>query len=526
MLEFDKDTSREKFRSPEEIKLALDKCEGVFKFRVNIDRAMHYSDLSNSYLEAAFIGEKLCQFCEPIQVSKLSEMRYDTVIVFTLKPVDNNELSKFIFQLGQAIEENLDEHEFDFMHEVNLFRDKLHEIEPHFPELIDDYHINFINGAYYEYDLEHYKDFFDIEFSTFPERKYGFFKSAFSSTLKQAFYSSPDSLIIPKGSELKLILKRFSGIQDINFDKADFFIIGNIAYLFSNGFIVHFPFDAFLKAKHCALQALSETDDYYNQEGGWMDGFLSYKRRLAESFIEENYRGYPEDMSHEMTKRDDSNIFHSMFFPFNSFYLSSYGDHILVEDSNFAYFFYGADKLNLHELSFLGNNLSRLFAVTAALAGFNIDIKCPWENLNEDLFEDLCFDIIYHNPKFDNSTIRKIGKTKSRDGGRDITVLTHSRPGNPAKKFIFQCKYLKPGSSLTGSKVQDISDTVVKHDAHGYGIMTNVIIDATLYDKLDGIARTLKVEIEDFSIYKLERILSGHPQIKSRYFPVSLIDKK
>jgi len=130
----------------------------------------------------------------------------------------------------------------------------------------------------------------------------------------------------------------------------------------------------------------------------------------------------------------------------------------------------------------------------------------------------VCFDVIYHNPKFDNSTIRKMGKTRSRDGGRDIVVHTHSRPGKTAKKYIFQCKYQQSGTSLPGSKVQDISDTIIQYGAAGYGIMTNVVIDSTLYDKLDGISKTLTVQVEDYSVYKLERILACYPQIKRRHF--------
>lgn len=513
MLEIDLDKIHGSFSSPEEIKSKLEQSLDAFKFRTKIYRARQYSDLAFDCLEAAFIGNQLCKYAERISVAKESNYMYDSIIEFILKPKDTSQLSKLIFQFGYA---NAVDNE-EFMEDLLDYKEKIEETEHQFPELIDDYYANYINGEYYEYDPVDNKDFFEREFTDFPERRFGFSKSAYSKKINQVFYTSIDSIIIPNNSDLKSILKEYSGIENLSLNKADFFAIGNITYLISGGFIVHFPFDAFLKAKHCAQQALNKEDNRYEAEGEWMDGFLSFRRRLAEYSEQENYRGYPEDLSNEILAKGNSSFQWSAHL-LNSFYLSSYGDHILVQDSKFSYFFFGTDKLTIRELEFLGNNLSRLFRVTANLAGFFVEIKCAWEKLNDETFEELCFDIIYHNPKFNNQTIRKMGKTRSRDGGRDITIMTHARPGKPAIKYIFQCKYLKPGSSLTGSKVTDISDTVTQYEAHGYGIMTNVTIDATLYDKLDSISRNLKVDIEDYSVYNLERILTGYQHLKERYF--------
>lgn len=46
------------------------------------------------------------------------------------------------------------------------------------------------------------------------------------------------------------------------------------------------------------------------------------------------------------------------------------------------------------------------------------DISCPWHQLDDEQFEQLCYDIITkkHHP----IEIHKIGKSRSRDGGRDI----------------------------------------------------------------------------------------------------------
>lgn len=522
MLEIDFDTIHETYSSSDEIKNVLDNSKEGFKFRTKIYRARYYSDLAQDCLEAAFLGEQLCRFANRVDVNKESNYMYDSVIEFTLKPKNTIDLSQYIFKLGQlyaGLDETLNT---EFIEELSEYREKLEHINHTFPELVDDYYANYINGEYYEYDPTENSDFFDKEFSRFPERRYGFQKSAFSNRIKQDFYASIDSLIIPHSSDFQLILKEYSGIKAIDFIKADFFAFGNISYLISEGLIVHFPFDAFIKAKHCAFEALNVEKDIYQENGRWMQDFLTYNRWKANINEKENLRGYPDDMSEEIIRKETQGIFVNPSVV--CFYLSSYGDHILVKDASYSYIFYGTDKLIPKELGFLGNRLSRLFNITANLAGIHIKIKCPWEKLNDESFEELCFDIIYHNPKFDNSTIRKMGKAKSRDGRRDIVVYTHSRPGKPTQKYIFQCKFQLSSSSLTGSKVQDISDTITQYGASGYGIMTNVVIDSTLYDKMDGISKTLSVEIEDYSVYKIERILASYPQIKQRHFSSTILN--
>jgi predicted translin family RNA/ssDNA-binding protein len=518
MLEIDFDKLNETFSSSDEIKHQIDNNKEGFKFRKKIYRAKFYSDLAQDYLEAAYIGEQLCQFAERINLSGESNYMYDSIIELTLKPKTENieELSRLIYKYCRVCSGEDQDLNLEFIEELNEYRDNLEQISHTFPELVDDYYANFINGEYYEYDPKENKDFFDKEFSLFPERKHGFNKSAYSNIIKQDFYASIDSLIIPHDSDFNLILKKYLGIQTIDFIKADFLAIGNITYLISEGLIVHFPFDSFIKAKHCAGEALEAEKEIYRDSGRWMQGFLTYHRWIAKYNEKENLRGYPYDLSEEILRKESQDMFVNPSVV--CFYLSSYGDHILVKDDKYSYFFFGTDKLNHKELGFLGNKLSLLFNATANLAGIQIEINCPWEQLNNETFEEVCFDIIYHNPKFDNYTIRKMGKAKSRDGGRDIVVFTNSRPGKPAQKFIFQCKYQQPGSSLSGSRVQDISDTITQYGASGYGIMTNVVIDSTLYDKMDGIRKTLSVEIEDYSVYQLERILAYYPQIKQRHF--------
>jgi hypothetical protein len=78
-----------------------------------------------------------------------------------------------------------------------------------------------------------------------------------------------------------------------------------------------------------------------------------------------------------------------------------------------------------------------------------------------------------------------MGKSRSRDGGRDIVFHTTGRAGQPPVKWIVQCKLIRDGSSLAGSKVQ-VADPVDQYGAGGFCVMTSGVIDSTLYDKLEG----------------------------------------
>lgn len=113
-----------------------------------------------------------------------------------------------------------------------------------------------------------------------------------------------------------------------------------------------------------------------------------------------------------------------------------------------------------------------------------------------------------------------MGKSRSRDAGRDIVIFTAARPGYTPEKYIFQCKYLGGGGSLTSSKVTNISDIMDQHGAQGYGLITSGVIDSALYDRLDGISVSRGFKIETWSVLEIERYLSRHPQIKERYFNI------
>ncbi len=54
--------------------------------------------------------------------------------------------------------------------------------------------------------------------------------------------------------------------------------------------------------------------------------------------------------------------------------------------------------------------------------------------------------------------------------------------------------------------------------AGGFCIMTNGTIDATLFDKMDGIHRNRGIQMTHWSRNELERFLAHHRELRDRYF--------
>ena len=112
-----------------------------------------------------------------------------------------------------------------------------------------------------------------------------------------------------------------------------------------------------------------------------------------------------------------------------------------------------------------------------------------------------------------------MGKSRSRDGGRDITVMTKSINASDPELHIFQCKLLSVSSSLTRTKVNDAANVILHYDAKGYGVFTNVLIDSTLYDMLDGFTNSIEIHTrENWGKLELEKLLNDNDYLRNKYF--------
>jgi hypothetical protein len=169
--------------------------------------------------------------------------------------------------------------------------------------------------------------------------------------------------------------------------------------------------------------------------------------------------------------------------------------------------------------SFFWDALDKFSEMVCKFEGNPINVKLNWSKFDDEQFEHLCYDIVLMSERFNPDTARKMGKSRSRDGGRDIEIYTRTRLNLPEKKWIVQCKFSKGDKALAGSKVS-VSDVIDEYNVQGFCVMTNTLIDSTLHDKLERVAQNRHIEFDEWDILRIERTLSRprYRNIKKRYF--------
>lgn len=464
-----------------QVRQFLEKNSKGFIFQKFIERARYYSDLTFYYLEASYISEEIAKLGTISSFKIDIKSSYHPIAQFKIIPNKIEELHSLLEDLLDGLRGDTDDDQIFWLDTMEEYRENLKNIRPKFPELIDDYYANLIEGEYYQYanEADDPKKYLTEIKNNYPEHIFGFWRCSQSEILHQDFYVSTESWIVPPGSELSLILKKHSGInkKDHSEQSANFFSINGGFYVINENYIVKISYPALLKAFQCIAHVYSDEQTYHEQHN-WLYHLSSTLDVTVSDFanyVKFNYNGY----------------------------------RVLL---------WNQYKMTFSDIINLNKQASQILKTTANLIGLKESISCDWLQLNDESFEELCYDLIYYDPRFDNKTIRKMGKSRSRDGGRDIVVYTHSRPRYEPEKYIFQCKLIKPNSSLTASKVLDVSDIIEQYEADGYGIFTSGVIDATLFDKIDKIASKRKLKTVLSSKYELERDLSMLLELKDRYF--------
>jgi len=503
-------------------------------------------DIALDFLEASFIGEKIAVYCSDISSeinSKKVELQTHTFIVLKMKAKEPKTLAKILFKFSREISStnrtktywiSLQKHQFDLLDG---------EIKPRLCGLASDYLANWVNGLH-EFDIDviwqlifdlplfpndylwlftsgiRKKDFkkIPIIFSKHKEWQYGFFK-VFTKSGFDYYSSTNDILIIPHKnkertsdwserwkyfeteipkdrlchilggfyhdlglSRLDLSDKKIVNISELilaeispettipRFSKSTLFVINDFKIVIGENSIVEYP----------------------------CESYISTTRMCAANIVDQFYR-WPSDG----TSVND----------IIEMYLSNDGYYLILIDANAQYIFFNTIKVPIEE------TIQKFKRFNESLPFFGKSkISCPWNHINDDEFEELCYDILSQSERFNPNTIRKMGKSRSRDGGRDIVIEgIRIKKTDPVIKYIVQCKLIKSGKSLSGAKI-NFSDTIDQYDAGGFIVMTNGVIDSTLYDKLDTICKKKGVETQTWSKLEIERFLSQRPEIKKRYF--------
>lgn len=430
-------------------------------------RTNSYLDICDELLEASYFCESLAR---EFACGEL-ERKYENHSDFYLLAVTCEEpekLASALFRLQWAFNSS-SEPEFEAANSsiragVCEFEDGLSKIKLRYPELVDTYLANRLGGMYFECGF----DSFYEEHSTYPERRFGFWKSAHFNAESTALFVSIDAWLIPPGLKKEDAFERLEYGKGLSLLNADLVVTNGTASFLSEGTVLTIPF-----------------------------------RKLIESVACLRFTRASDDEATEMIWPSDAHFFISEFKEFAI--LETGGASVVL----FGVSEVGADTLLRSVDSLLERHRSETYSEPM--------IQVDWTKFDDELFEELCYDIVYNDPRFDNSSIRKMGKSRSRDGGRDIVVMTRPRLAERPRKFIVQCKAIAPDKSLTTSNLGPISDVIDQYAADGYVVMTSGYIDATLFDRLDGIANRRRLEVIAWSRFEIERFLSRRPSLLSRY---------
>ncbi|WP_130617172.1 restriction endonuclease [Dyella amyloliquefaciens] len=428
-------------------------------------RTNSYLDLCSDLLDASY-------FCETLAVEfdcgKL-ERKYDKYDDFFLLSVgfsDAKRLASALCRL-QWVFNTPDDSSLEGV--PNIVREAVIDYETmltekplRYPEIVDAYLANRINGAYYECDKT---DLFE-EFTKYPERRFGFWRSPYFNGEASAIYVSSEAWLIPSGLTAKEAFVRYQYPEDeFSLLHADLISVDQTAAFLSERMLLTLP-----------LRKLAE-------------GMACMR------FVEED-------------------IMQTLWTGNTRFFVSEFKDFALVESAGMAAVFFSLTEARFESIA---QTATQLFEKHRSETYSDPTIKIDWSSFDDEKFEELCYDLVYHDPRFDKATIRKMGKSRSRDGGRDIVAMTRATVVEAPRKFIFQCKAIASHRSLTTTNLGSMSDVIDQYGARGYVVMTCGYIDATVIDRLEGIASTRSLEVGTWSRFEIERFLARRPSLLARY---------
>lgn len=477
-------------------------------------------DIVNDYCEVSFYCERIAPFIKVIESEIVPRNTYFKDFRISCIAVDAENLINeliYFFNLYDDSPEIDDLDRASFYDELSDYENSFNKRVFEFPELVNGYWANLIHGAYWVMASESYDSeakFFNKVYRKNPEHRFGFWKSPLSTKSIEPIYFSTENWIIPPKTNLVNALRLYSGFEnDLKIEDADKIEFKNSIILINNSTAVHFnQMEQLVNSIKCSEIVLSKIHTDKKSQSKLEKDYIVIHPSL---FNDDRFK---KTLKRTFRNRDKFQIDESKI----KFQLSEYGDLITAHYKDFVYVFFSFDPLNFEEIKELNEHLNPVYSKIQNLINSSISGKCDWSELNDDKFEELCYDILYCHPFFDSSTIQKMGKSKSRDGGRDILIKTRRTPTKDPELYVFQCKFYSNSTSLSASKIPNAGNVIMQYGAKGYGVFTTTVIDSTLYDMLDGFNRNLNIDTSIcMSKYELERHLNRNQMIKNKYFKTS-----
>ena len=429
-------------------------------------------DIASDYLDALFVGETIYPLCT--RVDWQHEYRESSHLHYIQYCLESRNLTPLIDKLrwlacGIDCEDDCDQETFEQVRScVSDFESELPFRRVHFVELADNYMINQVTGQSYENigddaDSVVWNEFFPNQ----PECKFGYILSAMTHEFGGQCFSSTSDWIIAAGLPIEQLLVKYGGLDgEIQLSQAAMIRCGDMDVATNDRVAVKIEYSAF----EDGVRMLRETGRL-NEPGS------------------------------------------------QSFRISQDGSILIADIGNWMFVNFAAGESRLGKVQ-LESVIARLGMGVESLRqclGRPTMIACNWDGLSDERFERLCCDVLERCGHYDRERITKMGRSRSRDGGRDIIAFSNPRAGRPSRKFIFQCKRIGKDKALCGKNVS-VSDVVDQFGAGGFGVMTSGLIDATLYDKVEQIANNRSIDRDWWDQLRLERFLAENTDIKNRYF--------
>lgn len=145
------------------------------------------------------------------------------------------------------------------------------------------------------------------------------------------------------------------------------------------------------------------------------------------------------------------------------------------------------------------------------------------DQISDDRFEELTHALLFVESGVQR--VRRIGKARDPDGGRDLEadwmLRSPAPPLDPIespfllRRVLVQCKALK--STVGKSHVRDIRDTVEHHDASGYLLVVLSTCSAPLVAHLNKLRQEGRCWVDWWTRDQLEDRLRQHPDVASRF---------
>lgn len=510
MTHIDLDLETLKLFDLSEIKFSGAETVAIFVPMPSIGRTNQYIDICSDYVDASWAIETLSTEAGSAEVVEeyLTEAHLTRLRLTVTAPGpsfrERLEDVVVVFQAQQDDGSGESERYQGLRDSIADYEESLADRSPRFPELIESYFANFVSGALHEMRFDA-PDYFDELIKKHPEYELGFHKSPYSSRLGADCYASIDSWLIPNSFQLDA----FFSVTGQKYRRADFtegqvLVIAGKSVLLSGGLITWFPMSQYFKSRVCAGFARRHDEEIWPP-----DQFAWEHASFTHSPFGEYIREVvPEGLKAEGPRRESCLVHNT-------------GTMIVINDGINRHVLYDTRPLDERAVKNLHDTICTTTRSVAAAMGLSDSLSFDWKSLSDEQFEQICYDILYAHAMFDSSTIRKLGNSRSRDGGRDIEIREAAKtPGGRRRRWIFQCK-LTQGKSLSATKVQDVGDMLDQYEAEGFGVMTSALIDATLYDKIDSVCGRRSIETLNFSVLEINRTLVRNPSIRKRYFPES-----